>query len=191
MSSEEFQHFNQKPRRKAEFIRPPNILKAKVGSGGLGEDILNKAQTLLENSSVDFQPLAELYLAALMRSLESAKSALSPDTPHEPHIAAIIYPIMQLKANGGMLHYPLVTRIANRLIQFLEVIDRIDDDVIEIISAYHATIRAIIMGRVTGDGGTYGDELIDALNEACVRYFDKRPQKHRNMDFDYLHRYED
>ena len=27
-------HFNQEPRRKAEILRPPNTLKAKVGSGG-------------------------------------------------------------------------------------------------------------------------------------------------------------
>ena len=59
-------HFDQVPRRKAEFIKPPNILKAKVGSGGLSEDILNKAQLLLENNTVDFQPLAEIYLNSLM-----------------------------------------------------------------------------------------------------------------------------
>jgi hypothetical protein len=28
-------HFNQKLRRKAEFIKPPDILKTKVGSGGV------------------------------------------------------------------------------------------------------------------------------------------------------------
>ena len=51
-------HFNQKPRRKAVFIKPINILRSKVGYGGMDEDILSKAQALLENNSVDFLPMA-------------------------------------------------------------------------------------------------------------------------------------
>ncbi len=39
--------------------------------------------------------------------------------------------------------------------------------------AFHTTIRAVVMGRVSGDGGKHGTELMRALNEACVRYFDK------------------
>ncbi len=58
-------HFHQKRRRDVEFIKPANTLKAKVGYGGLSADILIKAQALLENSAVDFQPLAELYLATM------------------------------------------------------------------------------------------------------------------------------
>ena len=186
----ESRHYNQSPRRKAEFIRPPNTLKAKVGSGGLNEDILNKAQALLENNSVDFLPLAELYLVSLMRGVEDCQETLLTSDP-EGLIHKIIYPTMQLKANGGMFHYPLVTRVADKLIQFLEVIESPDDDALEIVIAFHTTIRAIIMGKITGDGGKYGDELVEALNEACLRYFDKHPHQRREMDFNYLHDTED
>ena len=55
-------HFNQPVKRKAEFIKPIDSLRAKVGYGGLSEAILDKAQTLIENSTVDFQPMAEIYL---------------------------------------------------------------------------------------------------------------------------------
>ena len=41
-------HFNQPQKRQAEFFMPPNLLKEKAGSGGLSEDILLKAQKLLE-----------------------------------------------------------------------------------------------------------------------------------------------
>jgi hypothetical protein len=112
-------HFSQKPRRKAEFIKPPNMLKTKVGTGGLSDDILNKAEDLLENNTVDFQPLAEMYLAGLMKGIELAKEA-DPADDQEYVISRMLYPGMQLKANGGMFHYPLVTRIADKLIQFLE-----------------------------------------------------------------------
>lgn len=183
----EDRHFNQKPRRKAEFTRPPNTLKAKVGSGGLSEEILNKAQTLLENNAVDFMPLAEIYLTSVMRGVETAREKSGSENA-ELLIAQITYPAMQLKANGGMFHYHLVTRTADKLIQFLEVIESPDAEALEIIIAFHTTIRAIVMGRITGDGGKYGQDLLDALNEACLRYFDKHPHKHKDIDFDYIHK---
>ncbi len=173
--SSDMDHFNQQPRRRAEFITPPNVLKSKVGSGGLSEAILNKAQELLESNTVDFLPLAEIYLESLMKGIEGAKNANFNDDP-ETLIIAMLYPGMQLKANGGMFHYPLVTKIADKLIQFLEVIETPDAEVIEIILAYHTTIRAVVLGRIKGDGGRHGMELIDALNDACMRYFEKKPE---------------
>ncbi len=168
------EHFNQKPRRRAEFIKPPNLLKGKVGSGGLSEDILDKAQELLENNTVDFEPLGEMYLDSLMRGIEMAKSS---DTKHDDEyvISCMLYPGMQLKANGGMFHYPLVTQIADRLIHFLEVIEEPDIESVEIVLAFHSTIRAVIRGKIQGGGGTHGQALLDALNKACLRYFEKHP----------------
>lgn len=182
-------HYRQEPRRKAEFIRPPNTLKAKVGSGGLTDIILDKAQALLENNAIDFLPLAEIYLENVMRGADYARS--NPDQDPELQIAHITYPVMQLKANGGMFHYHLVTRTADKLIQFLEVIERPDKEALEIVKAFHTTIRAIVLGRITGDGGKYGQELLDALTEACLRYFDKHPHQRKEIDFDYIHKIDD
>lgn len=165
-------HYNQPMRRKAEFINPPNIMKAKVGAGGISEDILEKAQQLLENNTVDFLPLGEMYLTNLMKGIEHAKNA-HPDDDVEHIISLMLYPSMQLKANGGMFHYQLVSSIADKLIQFLEVIHHADIENIEIVMAFHTTIRAVILGRIMGDGGRHGTELLNALNHACLRYFEK------------------
>ncbi|HTK85006.1 MAG TPA: hypothetical protein VL625_07970 [Patescibacteria group bacterium] len=177
-------HFNQKPRRKAEFIKPLNILKSKVGYGGLSEEILTKAQVLLENNTVDFQPLADMYLATMMRGIEHAKNP-GPGEDGETLIAGMLYPAMQLKANGGMFRYPLVTRIGDKLIQFLEVIAEPDKDAIEIVLAFHTTIRAVLMGRVMGDGGKHGDELMQALEDACMRYFEHYPENRSGIEENY------
>lgn len=168
------EHYNRIPRRRAEFIRPPNTLKAKVGSGGLSDEIIDKAQALLESSSVDFLPLAEMYLDSMMRGIERAKTANGGDDS-ETLIAGMLYPGMQLKANGGMFHYPLVTRIAGKLIGFLEVIDEPDIEAIEIVLAFYTTIKAVVHGRISGDGGRHGVELLNALADACARYFEKHP----------------
>jgi hypothetical protein len=173
-------HFNQKPRRKAEFIKPLNLLKSKAGYGGLDDEILNKAQALLENNSVDFPSMAEMYLSGMMRGIERARNP-APGESEEVLIAGMLYPAMQLKANGGMFRYPLVTRIADKLIQFLEVIAAPDKDAIEIVLAFHMTLRAVLTGRVTGSGGKHGDELMQALEAACLRYFQHYPDNRSGM----------
>lgn len=165
-------HFNQKPLRKAEFVKPDFALKNKVGSGGLSEDILTKAQALLENNAVDFLPLGEMYLNSLMRGIERAQRA-DENEDGESLITNMLYPAMQLKANGGMFHYQLVTKIADKLIQFLEVIEAPDSDALEIVLAFHTTMRAIIISKITGNGGRHGFELMQALDEACMRYFER------------------
>lgn len=177
-------HYNREPKRQAEYIQPPNTLKAKVGSGGLSEEILEKAQALLENNAVDFQPLAEMYLGSMMKGIEAANDP-DNDNDSETVIAAMLYPAMQLKANGGMFHYPLVTMIADKLVQFLEVIEEADIDAVEIALAFHTTIRAVILGKITGTGGRHGEELIAALDEACMRYFDKYPKNRSKHSQDY------
>lgn len=187
MSAEEQvypQHFNQSPRRRAEFMRPPNTLKAKVGSGGISDAILDKAQALLENNVVDFMPLAEMYLQTLSKAIIAAQHQ-SDKHNGETMIMGMIYPAIQLKANGGMFHYPLVTIMADRLIQFLEVIVEPDLDALEIVLAFHTTLRAVIMGRITGTGGRHGQELLGALNDACMRYFERYPYNHSSYKLDY------
>lgn len=165
-------HYNQEPRRKAEFIRPPNLLKEKVGTGGLSEEILQKAQDLLEHNTVEFAPLGEIYLANLERGIEGCKKA-TPRDDKEQLIYSMLYPVMQLKANGGMFHYHLITTIADKLIQFLEVIEEPDIESIEIVMAFHTAMKAIISGRVKGDGKQHGKDLLGALDAACERYFTK------------------
>ena len=183
-------HFNRKPVRKAEFYMPPNTLKAKVGSGGISEEILDKAEMLLANNTVDFMPLADMYLNSLMKAIDHARGADSGSlsvAENESLIVAMLYPAMQLKANGGMFKYQLVTRMADRLVQFLEVIETSDLDALEIVLAFHATIRAVVLGRITGDGGQHGAELIKALNEACERYLSRYPEAGEGLDHDFIH----
>lgn len=169
------EHYNRTPRRKAEFIKPPNTLKQKVGEGGLSDEIINKAQKLLEENTIDFAPLATMYLTSLMNGIEMAKGFTASDDT-EQVIANMLYPAMQLKANGGMFKYSLVSKAADKLIQFLEVIYEPDIEAVEIVLAYHTTMTAVIQGQILGDGGQRGDELLQALTDVCMRYFERRPE---------------
>ncbi len=169
-------HFDQKPRRQAEFMRPVPELKEKVGSGGLGDDILRRAESILENNTTDFSPLAEMYITTLTKALDNARNAIPSREYHEYAITVMIYPAMQLKANGGMFRFPLVTLLADKMVQFLEVIDTIDIDVIDLTEAFIITIRAVMASQIRDNKHPQGQELLSALDGACRRYFSRHPE---------------
>lgn len=163
------------PKKPAEFISLPNIIKGKVGSGGLSEDILNKAQRLMEEHNIDFEPQAEENLETLMDSIKEAKSAASLEEKDMPAlIAKILSPCIELNSHGSMFRFPLVSEISYIAIRFLKTVQHVDKEILEIFLAYHATARAIIQNKLYGDGGDRGQELIQSLDAACNRYMKKQ-----------------
>jgi hypothetical protein len=162
---------NPEKRRTAELIAPPNALKEKAGTGGLDEAVLAKAQAMLEENTVDFAPLALTLLDALAAALEKVRAG---SLAAEAALEAMIYPAMQMKAQGAMFHYALVTEISDVLVNFLETVAAPDADVLEIVSAHRLALHAVVSGRVVDDGGKSGTALRDALLDACNRYYRSR-----------------
>jgi len=161
---------NKKSLPRAEFIKPLNTLRTKVGYGGLNDNILNEAQMMIEYRSVDFQP--DTYLTDLLSGIEKARNAPRSEDS-DMLIENMLDPAINLKANGGMFGYPIVSKIGAKLIEFLDMIATPDRDAIEIVLAFHTTIRTVMTGHVTGSGGRQGDELVQALEDACQRYFEQ------------------
>jgi len=166
-------HFNRPVKRPVEFFNPENILKRKVGSGGLDETILQRAQELLETNTVDFTAQGQRYLMSLREGIRMAETQ-SNRFEAEILLTTIIHPAIQLKANGTMFGYPLLTRIADLMIRFIEVLDDLDQDVLDIFDGFRVAFNAVIIGHIKGDGGQEGKDLYTALHDACQRYFDKK-----------------
>lgn len=166
-------HFNQPVKRPVEFFNPENVLKRKVGSGGLDETVLQKAQELLESSDFDFTVQGQRYLMSLREGIRMAETQRHR-FEMESLLATITHPAMQLKANGAMFGYPLVTHIADLMIRFIEVLDELDQDALDIFNGFRTAFNAVIIGHIKGDGGQQGQDLYTALQDACQRYFDKK-----------------
>lgn len=157
----------------AEIIRPPNKIKEAVGNGGLDAQVVRKAQTALEinASAIDFRPQAREMIATLQTAYDAATRGTATGADA---IEAMIHPAMQLKAQGGMFKYTLLTDICNTLVNFLETAEKIDKNALSIVHVHLLTIRAIINRSMVGDGGPVGKELRDALMDACNRYYRAR-----------------
>lgn len=159
-------------KRQPRYITPPNKLKQKVGVGGIDEMLLEKSQQYIENNDIDFAPIAKKLLTRLEKTIENAKAGDIADTKA---LDGMINPMMQLKGNGGMFQYRLISDIADIGLQFLESVGTINKDVLEVIAAHAQTIKIILKNKLTGDGGKEGYELVKELHKASKRYFVKHP----------------
>ena len=167
---------DKKKKKKARLINPPNNLKQKVGTGGLNVKILEKAEHFIFENKFDFEPYARDFLDRL----EDEIKVIRKEKLHgKEAVERLIKPIMGLKANGGMFGYPLITEIADIVLNFLENIEDMNEDAYEILNAHEKSLKIIVQNKLTGTGGAYGRELGDELLKACHRYYKKytiRPQ---------------
>jgi hypothetical protein len=161
-------------KKKVRFIKPPNVLKNKVGTGGIDEKLLEKSQETISNTEVDFIPFAKQFLKQLADF--TAQAQISNEEFKEAK-EKIIGPVMQLKANGGMFRYQLLSDVADIALQFLESIETCNNDTFDVIKAHEKTLQVIIANKLKGDGGPAGYALIKELDQACQRYFSKYGQK--------------
>lgn len=161
--------------RKAEVIDVPNFLKQKVGSGGLPESKIKEAEKFIHDTAIDFKPIGAQYLMQYEGIVDICQMGSDlHNYANEELIESLIYPVMQLKAHGGMFGYTLISELSKQMILFLETIENLDKHVFEILDVYATSLRTIMNNNLRGDCGKDGKELIKEFGNACGRYFVKK-----------------
>ena len=155
----------------AELIIPQHKLKEKVGSGGIDKSIIALAQQQLDSNTIDFKPIG-FHLVSMIESalLDIHTGKLRGKNA----IKSLLYPAMELKAQGTMFHYPLVSNISDTFINFLETVTELDADMISLAAGYRLANQAILSKNLKGDGGPAGKKLRTALLEAYNRFYKTR-----------------
>lgn len=161
-------------KKKARIIKTENKLQQKVGSGDVAKERIEATEKAIENTDVDFEPMAMEFLSVLTESVEQAKNAKEEDGARA--LQNMVKPVMDLKANAKMFGYPLVTELANVMLSFLDNIKKLDVDVIEIVDAHRKTLNLIVKGKMSGPAGEKGALLVQELKGACARYYSKKGQ---------------
>ncbi|MBX2834021.1 MAG: hypothetical protein KTR28_03520 [Micavibrio sp.] len=158
---------------KVKYIKPPNLLKLRIGSGGIPKERLKKADEFIKNYKIDFAPIADVFLDDLSASISQALKQLQNSEGPLDDIEHVLTPIIQLKAHGGMFQYRLISDVADICQQFIETLSLYDQEALAIIQAHENAIKAILDHTMKGDGGERGYELLIELDKACRRYFKK------------------
>jgi hypothetical protein len=147
-------------------------LQKKAGVGEIDPELILKAEQFIQDNDEDFTPMALELLAKLASTLARIKR-------HNIRTAEVLQeleaPVMQLKANGKMFKYDLVTSLASITLDFLESIDTLDDDVLALVTVQLSGLQVIIAQKMKGSGGLDGMRLREELEEACQRYYKKNP----------------
>ena len=150
------------------FTNPKNSLKDKVGDGGIPAYVIKKCQDFLESNPVDFAPYARRFLERLeiirheieTQPLDAGKT-----------LGEIVNIIMQLKSNGSMFHYQLISMVSDVMLHFLENVKKLDSDFLEILIVYNKVLDIILNKKLNGNGGREGYILTQELHSACLRYY--------------------
>lgn len=155
-----------------KLVVPDNALKQKVGAGGFSATVLAKAQDNLDKNDIDFRPMATDYASSIGQILKEIRSGtVKPDEA----IDAVMFPVMQLRAQGSLFKYPSITKISHILIDCLETVRATDKDVLDIIDAYKKSVQAMVALQLKDENHAGVKDLCTALADACGRYEKIKP----------------
>ncbi len=159
-----------KPKKKAKFHTPQNNLRLKAGYGGIDPQVMERAEEYIKTNDLDFTDLAKSILDRLEKAVEAVKR---DDHRSKEGINRLVGPVMEMKANGAMFKYGLLTDVADIALDFLENADYLNDDAFNIVDVHCRTFSIIVNNKLKGFGGAQGGVLIKELQEACARYHKK------------------
>ncbi len=157
-------------KKKLKFYEIDKTLKKKMGDGGIPDYILKKCQQYLESNPIDFTPHAVKYLDELNDIKNKIENNLIDEKIVIPKIVNIV---MQLKSNGSMFHYQLISMTSDVMLRFMEKVTTLDKDFLAIFSMHNRILETILTKRLNGNGGREGQTLTQELHSACLRYYSK------------------
>lgn len=157
----------------ARIFRASKALQEKAGTGDIDPQLIRKADLYLQDHSEDFRPLAVELVSRLESIIGEIRRTedFSPDS-----LDTLGAAVMEIKANGRMFRYDLASTLAATVLDFLEMLDRLDEDALELAQALQTCLKVIVARNITGGGGLDGHHLRTEMDEACLRYRRKKPQ---------------
>lgn len=154
----------------AKFIDVPNKIKSKVGSGGIDPKIVKGAQKVVEYYVKDFPPIAETELLKITNALEEFDAGKRTE---DKTLSRIQGAAIDLKSNGAMFDYPIVSQMAKSLLNFSETINTLDKNSRQIILAHHRAMGMVIDHRDSKEIDKISKTLLAELVAAVSRYYKK------------------
>lgn len=158
---------------KAEFITPPHTIRTKVSGGGpLSEQMLKRAEGVVQQHAEKYIERAQEQVDALVGIAREAETETGDKTEV---FSRLFLQSHDIRGLGSTFGYTLVTNIAASLCNFIESLDRYDNDVLEVVTAHVDALRGMIGNDVKGDGGAIGREIIDGLAQAVDKVAPPKP----------------
>ncbi len=151
--------------------------KATTGFGDDGSPGMISKEAL-EAAEAEFEKMAEDYPDWVQGHIRNMyeQHGRCVDTPEDraKHFLRLSLIAHDMKGQGGTFGYDLISIFGESLYDFTysHKDAQIEDNHVEIVRAHIDGMKAVIAGRITGDGGAIGAELTASLEKAKEKYAD-------------------
>lgn len=161
-------------KRPVVYFEIPNRLGVKAGIKPgepvpvFARDVLAAAESEIAARAGDFAEWIGDMIEECVRDVE--RLTQDPTRAREP-VERLHHAAHEMRGQGGMFGYPLVTLFAKSLHEATAPeIDAVDDNRCRLLKAHVDAIRAVAAGKIGGDGGSVGRSLLRTLHEAKRKY---------------------
>jgi hypothetical protein len=147
-----------------DLVEVPNRLAQKAGGFHVDPASIARVQARLDGLAARYPEMAQPEfekLAALWQELRSGGTAEEGET-----FRRIIH---DFKGQGGSVGYPLISEVASSLGNLVRGADLADELARRAIDQHVAAIGTILHGRIAGDGGALGQELVAGLHALVAK----------------------
>jgi hypothetical protein len=152
----------------AQVIRPPNVLRAKVGGGfgGINADAIAKAEEALKAMSSQFGQ----WLQDEIVKLDAAQARVRAEGYTSETAEQLYFRAHDLKGLGTTYQYPLVTRLAGSLCKLMDDPVRRMEAPMVLIDAHIDAIRAVVRDQIQTDDHPTGRVLAETLEAKVAQH---------------------
>lgn len=157
---------------KVRLYRFQNRLKDKCAGLGAGlasidPKAMAEAEAALAKMSEDYPD----WVSGLLMKMQEQHGRCVDTPENRKDLFEVINHIAHdMKGQGGTFGYPLITTFSDSLYGVTEMKTGIEDNHVELVKAHIDAMRAVIRGRVSGDGGDIGAQLTESLNKAIEKH---------------------
>jgi CheY-like chemotaxis protein len=159
---------------RAIYFRPANRLRDKLGPNALRGQIdfdplvIQAAETRIQDLVGDYAVWVKNYLDTMGRSYESL--CKQEDDPKQ-HLLTINQIAHELRGQGGIFDYPLITSFGKSLQQAtVDTRRQVSQNRLKLIEAHIDALRVVFNKRVHGSGGKVGADLLKDIERAVEKY---------------------
>lgn len=163
--------------KKVWIFRLPRNLRNKLATGETGPDsrpfdpaILEAAEAKIQEMEGDYSDWVADTLEELTQALHRAIEEMEVAPKHIAEIRRIAH---ELRGQGGIFGYPLMTQFAKSLYEQTHEDVQVTPELLELVKAHIDLIRIVTKQKIKGDGGETGKQLMTSLAEAKRKFAGK------------------
>jgi CheY-like chemotaxis protein len=156
------------------YFRLPRSLRQKLATGESGPETAAFDPALLEAAESKIQDMEGDYADWVADTLEhltqEQNRAIEDMDNAAEHIAEIRRIAHELRGQGGIFGYPLMTQFGKSLFEQTHEDIEVTPQLLELVKAHIDLIKVVTKEKIKGDGGETGKQLMTSLNEAKKKF---------------------